>query len=125
MGCGVYWQQIGELDRAMRSLRRFGITEFDPAYQTLASIRSGLLKHVGFKYPRTITQLARLAALSPGEVKLWHDVESGWMAEIRDRAGDPPRYRYVDDETAVKVLQGTLTHDEFTELAVPDDYLGE
>jgi hypothetical protein len=125
MGCGVYWSQINELERAMRSLRRLGIDELFPGYQQLNALRGQLLKQVGFKYPRTITQLIRLVGFSPGEFAVWHDVESGWMVEARARPGAPPVYHYVSDEVAVAVMKRELTHELEEELLTPDTYAGE
>jgi len=125
MGCGVYYQQIRELERAMGSMRRFGISELDPSYLQLGSIRGKLLKQVGSKLPRTITQLLKLTGLSPGTITLWHDVESGFMVEARERPGAPPVYHYVKDDIAAAILKDELTHEQFEELKVPDPYLGE
>ncbi|GAH49633.1 unnamed protein product, partial [marine sediment metagenome] len=37
MGCGVYWQQVNEIDKALSTLRRYGMEE-TPAYGQLFSI---------------------------------------------------------------------------------------
>lgn len=125
MGCGVYWQQIRELERAMGTMRTFGISEVAPSFQELYSIRGKLLKEVGFKFPRTITQLIKLAALSPGVISLWHDVESGFMTEARTRPGAPPVYKSASDEVAMAILKGELTPELEKELMTPDEYYGE
>ena len=126
MGCGVYWQQVGEVDRALGSLRmHLDIPGVSDAISELYSIRGELLTRVGVKFPRTISLILKLAGLSPGEVKLWHDVESGWMTEARVKPGAPPVYHYVGDDIALAILKGKLTHELEAQLMTPDPYLGE
>lgn len=125
MGCGVYWQQIREIERALGSMRKFGISEVSEAYQKLFSIRGKLMTQVGLKFPRSVSQLVRLVGLSPGSISLWHDIESGWMSEARERPGAPPVYHRVSDEVAMAILKGELTHELELELMKPDEYLGE
>jgi hypothetical protein len=126
MGCGVYWGQIKELERALGVLRpRLDIPGVSDAYQKLYGIRGRLLKEVGVKFPRTLTSLFKLMGLSPGSITIWHDVESGWLAEAREKPGAPPVYHRVSDEVAVKILKKEVTPELEKELLTPDDYLGE
>ena len=125
MGCGVYWSQIRELERAMGTMSRFGISELSPAFQQLFSLRGKLMAQVGFKFPRSVSLIAKLVGLSPGVISLWHDIESGWMAEARERPGAPPVYRAVSDEVAMAILKGELTHELEAELMTPVEYYGE
>jgi len=126
MGCGVYWQQVKEVERAINSLQpHIDIPGVSDALGELSSIRSQLLVRVGIKFPRTISQILKLAGLSPGTITLWHDVESGWLTEAREKAGAPPVYHYVKDGVALTLLSGKLTHELEVELMTPDNYLGE
>jgi len=125
MGCGVYYQQLNEVERALSSMRRLGIPELAEPYKILYGVRGKLLGQIGFKFPRTTLQLIKLTGLSPGSITLWHDVEAGWMTEARTGPGAPPLYRSVPDEVAVKILKGELTHELEEELMKPDDYVGE
>lgn len=125
MGCGVYWSQIKEIERALSTLPKYNILETSDAFKQLTSIRSKLLAQVGFKFPRTVTQLAKLVGLSPGIITLWHDIESGWMSEARVKPGAPPVYRAVTDDIAMAILKGELTKELEAELMKPDEYLGE
>jgi len=125
MGCGVKWQQIHELDRAMRTMRAFGIPEVSEAYQQMFSMRGKLMGQVGVKFPRTIAQIAKLIGFSPGVITLWHDVESGFMSEARTRPGAPPVYHSVSDEVAMAILQHKVTPELEKTLMTPDPYLGE
>jgi len=125
MGCGVFWQQIREVERAMGTMRRFGIPELSPAYQQLFTARGKLLGQVGFKYPRTILQLIKIAGLSPGTITLWEDIESGWLAEAREKPGAPPVYHYITDEKAVAILNKDISLELHDYLMTPDPYLGE
>lgn len=126
MGCGVYWQQIRELENVLKALHpHLELPGVSDAYKSLYSLRGKLLAQVGLKFPRTITLVLKLAGLSPGTVTLWHDVESGWLVEARAKLGAPPVYHYVKDEVAINILSGKLTHELEAELMTPDDYMGE
>jgi len=124
MGCGVWWTQINELDRAMGSLRRLGLDQL-PAFGQLSALRGQLMKQIGFKYPRTVSLLAKLAGLSPGEIKLWHDAEAGFMAEARATPGALPVYHHVSDDEAAEILRGEISRETHDRLMAPDDYYGE
>jgi hypothetical protein len=126
MGCGVYWQQVRELERALGALRpHLEIPGVSEAMRELYSIRGELLKRVGFKFPRTISAILKLAGLSPGTITLWHDVESGWMTEARAYPGAPPVYKHASDEVAITILKKEITKELEAELLTPDEYLGE
>lgn len=125
MGCGVYWQQIGELEKALGTMRRFGIEETDPAYQALFGKRGALLVQVGRKFPRSAMQLRLIPGFSPGVISLWHDVESGFFAEARVTPRAPPVYRAVSDEVAMAILKKEVTPELEKELMTPDPYIGE
>lgn len=125
MGCGVYYQQLREIERALGTMRRFGISELSEPYRKLYSIRGKLLAQVGFKFPRSVTQLVKLLGLSPASISLWHDVESGWMSEARERPGALPVYHHVTDEMAMAILKGELTHELEIQLLTLDEYVGE
>lgn len=125
MGCGIYWQQINTIEKAMKGLRVSGIPEISDAYQSLNQLRGQLLTKVGLKFPRTVSQIARFAGLSPGEIRVWFDIESGWMAEARAKPGAPPVYHALSAETAAQILKGELTKELELQLMAPDEYLGE
>lgn len=125
MGCGVYWQQIREVERAMGSLRRLGLDELSPVYKQLNALRGKVMAQIGFKYPRSISQLVKLVGLSPGTITLWHDIESGWMSEGRVKPGAPPVYHYINDEQAVAIINRDLAPELHDYLFTPDPYLGE
>jgi len=125
MTCGVFWQQIKELERALGALQHLGIETSNPAYQLLFGMRGKMMKQIGFKFPRSISSIARVLALSPGNITLWHDVESGWMSEARAKPGAPPVYKSVSDETAVAIIKGEITHELEEQLMTPDEYIGE
>ena len=125
MGCGVYWKQIKELDRALGTMRKFGIPELSDAYQILAKNRQSLLGQMGIKIPRTLTQIVRLVGFSPGIIALWHDVEQGWMTEARARPGALPVYKKASDEVAIAIIQRKVSAELEAELMTPDPYLGE
>jgi len=119
MGCGVYYQQVHEVEHAMSSLRRLGLEQTD-AFGQLFNLRGKLLAQVGFKFPRATTLITRLVGLSPGIIKLWHDNESGWMSEARARPGAPPVYKAASDEVAEALLKREITHELEERLLTPD-----
>ena len=125
MGCGVYWQQVHETDRALDALRLHGISELSDAYRAVSNVRGRLMAQVGIKFPRITTLLIKLFGLSPGTISLWHDVESGWMSEARARPGAPPVYKRVSDEVAAAILKREVTPELEAQLLTPDEYLGE
>ena len=125
MGCGVYWQQIREVERALGTMRRFGIDVSSTSYQELFRIRGKLMAQVGVKFPRSVSQLAKLIGLSPGVISLWHDVESGWMSEAKTRPGARSVYKSVPDELAMAILKRELTPEQEQFLMTPDPYIGE
>jgi len=126
MGCGVYWQQVREVERALGSLTpHVDIPGVSDVIGELFSVRAKLLATVGLKFPRTISMILKLAGLSPGTITLWHDIESGWMTEARVKPGAPPVYHYVSDDVAITLLKRELTHELEAELMTPDPYLGE
>ena len=126
MGCGIYWRQVREVERAISALRpHTAIPGVSEATRELYSIRGRLLKTVGLKFPRTISQILKLAGLSPGTITLWEDIESGWLVEARTKPGAPPVYHYVKDDIAMAILTGALTHELEATLMTPDEYIGE
>jgi len=125
MGCGIYWAQVNELDRAMGVMDRYGIDPGSDAYQSLYRQRGGLMAQIGQKFPRTTLQMRLITALYSPVIRLWHDIESGWMVEAREKPGAPPVYKSVGDELAMAILKGEVTHELEEELAKPDEYLGE
>jgi len=125
MGCGVKWQQVQELDRALGSLRRAGLGPGDYAYNELWKIRGRVFGQIGYKFPRAVTLLLNLVALSPGSIKLFHDVEAGWLVEARAKPGAQVVRRYVSDDIATTLLTGKLTHELEEFLMAPDPYIGE
>jgi len=125
MGCGVYWQQIREVERALGTLRKYGISDISPEYLKLSGIRGRLLSQVGLKFPRSIIQVLKLVGLSPGSITLWEDIESGWLAEGRVRPGAPPVYHYITDEQAIAILNKDISTELHDFLLTEDPYLGE
>jgi len=106
-------------------LRHSGLGHGTTPFDTLWELRGKIYAKIGIKYPRTLSQLIRLFGFSPGTIALWHDVESGWMSEARERPGAPPIYKRVSDEVAIAILKREITPELEATLLTPDDYLGE
>lgn len=121
MACGVYWSQVNEIERALRAMRRAGISELSEPYRVLYRTRGALLARIGFKFPKSVIPILRLTGLSPGEVRVWFDVECGWMTEARRVPGAPPMYRRVSDEVAITLIKGELSHELEETLMSPEE----
>lgn len=119
------WGDIAEMDRALRSMHRLGIDEASEEYKTLWKARGAFFGKMGFRVPKPITLIARLFGFSPGELRLYHDADTGFMVEGRARPEARPAFHYVDDETAIAIIKGEVTHELEAELMAPDTYAGE
>lgn len=118
------FRELNNLNDALRTLQRLGIGPLEPAYNAVFQARNAALGKLGLAKPRTTTLVKLLAGLSPGELRLFLDAELGWLVEAVEKPGSPPVRRYVDGSTAVKIIQGELTHDEFMKLHEPaDEYI--
>jgi len=123
MPCLIKQRQIDELDRALGSLRFSGLGPGTTPFDTLFKLRGELYAKIGFKFPRTLTQLIKLFGMSPGTLTLWHDIEVGWMSEARARPGAPPVYKSVSDQVAIAILKREVTPELEAELLTPDDHI--
>lgn len=122
---GYQIRALERLDRSMTLMRMEGIPETSTPFSKLFDIRSKVASTLGFKVPRNVSSLMRLFGLSPGTLQLWHDDESGFFTEARAKPGAPPVYHHVEDDVAMTILKGDLTHDQFQQLKMPDEYIGE
>ncbi len=125
MGCGVYWQQVHELEHALTVMDRFGIDPGSEAYVALNARKGALMAEVGYKFPRSYDWLTFLVGESPGEIRLGHDSETGFFAAARVKAKAPPIYHRLSDEEAMAVLKHELTPELHDRLFTLDPYLGE
>lgn len=119
------YRQIHEYERAMRQLALGGFGPGTAPFNILYDARNKVLESVGLKSSRSVSSLLRLAGLSPGEIRLWHDAESGFMTEARRTPAAPPVYHHVEDQVALTILRGELTHELEEVLMTPDAYTGE
>lgn len=118
-------EQIKEIKRAQRVIRLANPLHSVSPLNILGQVNNRLALTMGFGKPKPITLLLKLIGLSPGSVTLWHDSESGWLAEGRVVPGSPPVYRYVGDDIAMAILNEALTPEQKAFLWTPDPYLGE
>lgn len=118
--CNIWRQQLKEVDKALSDIRSAGIPEISDLYKGLYEVRSSLISTHGVNLPRTITQVLRLVGLSPGTIRLFHDVESGWLTEARERPGALPVYHYVSSDIAIRLLKHDLDHELEDYLMTPD-----
>jgi len=125
MGCGVYWQQVHEVEKALGVMGRYGIDPTSEAYMALTQTRGRLLAVIGRKFPRSYDWLTFLAGESPGTIRLGHDVEAGFFAEARVKPGAPPIYHRLTDTEAMAILKKEISLELHDRLFTPDLYLGE
>jgi len=121
MGCGVFWQQVNEVEKALGTMRRFNIPVVSDAYQILSSQRTKLLGSIGLKVPRVVSLLMKIIGFSPGVIALWHDNESGFMSEARTTPSSPPVYKLLSGETAMKILTHDISPELEEFLMAPDE----
>lgn len=119
------YDELHKLDEQLGMMRKWGVLETDPGFKALFKARGAALGKLGLRRPSITSLIRMLPGLSPGEVRLWADAEKGWMIEARAEPSAQPKYKYVSDEVAEKIVKEELTHEEFLELLVPDPYLGE
>lgn len=119
------WAELNKLNEQLGMMRRWGVLESDPGFQSLWRARGAAMGKLGLRLPRTTTLVKSLVGFSPGEIKLWADAEIGWMAEARVKPGAPPIYKNVSDEIAEKLVKGELTPELHDFLMTPDTYQGE
>ncbi len=119
------YAELHKLDDQLEMMKRWGVSESDPGYQSLWQARGTALAKIGQQKPMTFFQIARSFGMSPGVIALYAAAERGWMIEARAKPGAQPVYHYVTDDVAEKIVKEELTHEEFMELLTPDSYIGE
>lgn len=125
MGCAIKWSQINTVSRAISSLRKAGFAPTFPGLKVLEKERAKLLAQVGQKFLRITLPIARLPGLSPGVMRVWFDIETGWMAEGRPELKAPPVYHQITAEQAIALLREPPDEKLAHRLLEPDTYLGE
>jgi len=125
MGCYAIWEQVHVIEREIGKLRTLGLTEQMPLYRELYQLRGRWMGMLGLKVPKVTQLVAAVLGLSPGEFRVWFDIETGWMVEARREKGAPPIYHSIDAETAVKISNRELSPDLEKRLLTPSDYIGE
>jgi hypothetical protein len=124
-GCYAIWEQVHNIEREINKLRTLGITQQMPVYRELYHLRARWVNMLGLKTPKVTQLVATVLGLSPGEFRVWFDIETGWMVEARREKGADPVYHSVDAETAVKVSNRELTPELEKWLLTPSEYIGE
>lgn len=120
MGCGVYNNQVNQIEKALQTLRGAGFSEASAPFKILQGERTRLLGNLGIKLPNVISLLARFVGFSPGVIALFMDIEAGFMAEARRTPSSPPVYKLVDGEVAVKILKHDISPELEEYLMTPD-----
>jgi len=113
------------MDEALDVWRRRGVPTNVPSYLKLDRVRAEYRLQIGIRIPRPVTFLMKLVGLSPGTLRLFHDGDFGFLVELRDYEGAPPRYRHISDDLSATIVKGELTHEMFKQLLTPDDYIEE
>ena len=118
-------REIDRLELTLSRMRLEGIPKLSTPFRAVSDALSGIRSQFGFKIPRPVSLLVKLYGLSPGTITLWHDAESGFFTEAREKPGVPPVYHHVTDDVAMTILKGELTHELETTLMTLDPYIGE
>lgn len=127
MGCGIGFRQLNELESALNTLIRSGLGPGNNAYDLLYKARGEILgkMRAALPLPRRTDLLKIIPMLSPGEVKLFHDVEVGWIAEGVPEPGAVPVIRRISQEEAERLMRAEPDRELAHKLLEPDPYLGE
>jgi len=115
------WEQIHVIEREIDKLRILGLTEQMPILRELFHVRSQLLSLRAAAVPKPTRLILTLLGLSPGEFRVWFDIETGWMVEARREKGAPPIYHSIDAETALKISNRELTPELEKRLLTPSE----
>lgn len=107
------------------ALRRARIPEAAESFIRFMRVGDQLKINIGLRLPKPVAFILKLVGLSPGSITLWYDAECGWLTEARATPDAPPVYHYVEDNTAISLFKGELTHELEEVLMTPDTYLGE
>ena len=127
MGCYPYFEQLGEINKALHDLIGGGFGPGTSPYELIYKMRGEVLGKLSLRIPstRVPSLLKLLALLSPGELKVWFDIEVGWMVEGRLEPGAPPVVRRVSAEDAMTLLKPEPPADLVHRLLQPETYFGE
>ena len=129
MGCTAKelykYTQLTNVNGALRALGVAGLSPLSAPYRELYKLRGELMGKLLGLFPRMSSLLKIIVGLSPGELRVWFDNETGWMAEARETPGAPPVYRQITEEQAIILLKPNPPADMVHGLFKPDDYLGE
>lgn len=125
MPCKDKWNQVETIDKAMSLLRGAGFSMEIPAMRELYRLRGQVIGKILGPFPRLRGIVRLITGLSPGELTVWFDIESGFFTEARTRPGDPPVYRPISDDQAVALLRPTPDRELAHSLYEPLEYLGE
>jgi hypothetical protein len=126
MGCGEYqWKQVDAIDRALSALSPYSYLRELPGYKELFAARARLVRQLTGPFPRATTLLKFIPFLSPGQIRVWYDSETGWIVEGRKSPGAPPTLRSVDQATALAVMDPEAPEELLHKFEEPDPYIGE
>ena len=89
----MQWAELRKLDKELEMMRKWGVSETDPGYQSLWKARGAAMGKLGMRVPRLTTLVETLPGMSPGVIRLWADAELGWMTEARV---EPGAHRYTN-----------------------------
>ena len=125
MGCGVYWQQVKTIDKAMSDMEK-GILPWSPEYYNqLWQKRGELFTDVGRKFPRVSMDLMPTVWVSPESFRVMLDPEVGYVVVARKSEKAPPIYHTVTAEEAGAVMRNEITAELKQRLLTLEEYYGE
>jgi len=107
MGCGVFFTQLNTINSTLRNLERLGLGPGTQAYDEVYKMRGQMLGRFtnGESLPRTNQWLKLIVGLSPGSLRIWFDIESGWFTEGREEPGARPVYNPITTQEAARLLR--------------------
>ena len=117
--------QISEITKATRLMAADSYTIALPGYAELRAIKSDLISGIFEGTPRLRVLIRTIVGLSPGNVRVWHDTEQGWMAEGRKTPTSSPVYHQITEADAAQLIGAHPNPELSHRMMEPDSYVGE
>lgn len=107
MGCGVFFTQLNAINGAINSLLSGGFGQNTSVMQDLNKMRGELLgrRAAGQALPRINVSIKTITGLSPGLLRIWYEIETGWFTEGREDPDGRPVYNHISDDEAIRLLR--------------------
>ena len=125
MACEARWEQLHNVETALRELEKVGFGPDTEPYKKLWKERGSILARMGRARAKEVIKVGEVSGMSPGILRAWFDTEVGWMVEARATPWADPIYHVVPVEDALAIVQDKVSPELEARLLTPTTYLGE